>query len=121
LTAENLYRQLLAMGCTMAVDGGQLVVKGPGDGLSAELRTEVNAHKADLKNLISCGDSGRHDSICRQLGEVVSTPKGRGRLWQVFRDRVGVVLDATPGRVTFFQPRSCSFFNEKLEDGVDAR
>ena len=36
----------------------------------------------------------------------VATPKGPGRLWQVFARRVGVVLDATPTKVTFFDDPS---------------
>jgi hypothetical protein len=31
------------------------------------------------------------------------TPWGAGRLWQVFSDRAGVILDIT-GRVAFFDP-----------------
>jgi len=34
----------------------------------------------------------------------VSTAHGRGELWQVFGDRVGVVLDADPDTVTFMHP-----------------
>jgi hypothetical protein len=38
------------------------------------------------------------------LGKTVQTPEGGGRLWQVFTVRVGVVLEASPERVTFFGP-----------------
>ena len=34
----------------------------------------------------------------------VLTPHGLGRPWQTFADRAGVVLDAAPGRVAFFNP-----------------
>jgi len=45
--------------------------------------------------------------LARQLGlhfQKVQTPKGEGRLWQVFTVRVGVVLDDSPERVTDFEP-----------------
>ncbi len=35
---------------------------------------------------------------------LVLTPAGRGLLWQVFGARAGVVLEAAPGRVVFFDP-----------------
>lgn len=35
------------------------------------------------------------------LNKVVSTPQGRGTLWQVGSERVGVVLNRQPGKVTF--------------------
>ena len=38
------------------------------------------------------------------LGRMVQTPKGEGRLIQVFTVQVGVVLEASPERVTFFEP-----------------
>jgi hypothetical protein len=38
------------------------------------------------------------------LGGMVQTPKGEGRLIQVFTVRVGVVLEASPERVTAFEP-----------------
>jgi hypothetical protein len=34
----------------------------------------------------------------------VMTPQGSGKLWQVFANRVGVILSAAPGRVTYFDP-----------------
>jgi hypothetical protein len=37
------------------------------------------------------------------LGGMVQTPKGEGRLIQVFTVRVGVVLEASPERVTDFE------------------
>jgi len=38
------------------------------------------------------------------IDKVVITNAGRGRLWQAFSDRVGVVLDDAPGVVTFMHP-----------------
>ena len=38
------------------------------------------------------------------FGKMVQTPKEEGRLWQVFTVRVGVVLEASPERVTDFEP-----------------
>jgi hypothetical protein len=32
------------------------------------------------------------------------TPQGPGKLWQVFANRVGVILNAAPGRITYFDP-----------------
>lgn len=47
------------------------------------------------------------EDLYRKLsnGESVETPDGLGTLWQVFTDRVGVVLSAAPDRVEFY-PRS---------------
>ncbi len=36
----------------------------------------------------------------------VATPLGDGYLWQVFLNRVGVVLDSDPEKVAFFDPIS---------------
>lgn len=41
------------------------------------------------------------------LGRIVSTPLGRGELWQVFSERAGVVLDRQgpeKKKVFFFRP-----------------
>ena len=38
------------------------------------------------------------------IEQTVATPKGRGRLVQVFHDRCGVVLDHSPNKVAFFPP-----------------
>jgi hypothetical protein len=40
--------------------------------------------------------------LCSALDRQVLTPRGRGLLWQVFSDRVGVVIKA--GTVSFFHP-----------------
>lgn len=38
------------------------------------------------------------------LGKPVLTRRGRGKLWQAFSDRIGVVLDDAPGAVAFMDP-----------------
>lgn len=44
----------------------------------------------------------------------VTTPLGKGQLWQVFTGRVGVVLDASPDRVRFFEPKEVKAVNPPL-------
>jgi hypothetical protein len=47
-------------------------------------------------------------ALVRARGKIanrpVMTPQGPGKLWQVFYDRAGVLLDGAPGRVAFFDP-----------------
>lgn len=42
-----------------------------------------------------------HAKLAQRL---VKTRRGHGKLWQVFEDRVGVILNSSPGRVAFFHP-----------------
>lgn len=45
-----------------------------------------------------------HRRLYPFLGKVVQTPKGPGKLWQVFSFRIGVILDADSNHVSFFLP-----------------
>jgi hypothetical protein len=72
-------------------------------------KADVEAHLANAKSdgmvdeLISLTVPSLkqlYDAI--GTGAYIGTPSGRGKVWQAFSDQVGVVLDATPDRVTYF-------------------
>ena len=51
------------------------------------------------------------------IEQTVTTPKGTGRLVQVFNDRCGVVLDHDPRKVAFFHPSEIAEFIDERQAG----
>ena len=45
---------------------------------------------------------GEHCRLYPLIGKRVVTPKGPGKLWRVFTNSVGVVLESSPDQVTYF-------------------
>lgn len=73
------------------------------------------------RSLDACGDSHdlvetRYQRLRALLGHRVRTKYGDGRMWQTFRNQVGVVLDSNLGRVEFIDPVDIEF--EKSEEVV---
>lgn len=56
-----------------------------------------------------CNKAARLYSL---LGKMVQTPWGIGQLRQVFTVQVGVVLEASPERVRFFEPDEVRPYND---------
>jgi hypothetical protein len=50
------------------------------------------------------------------LGKKVLTSQGLGVLWQVFEDRVGVVLEESSARVSFLSPETIQVLTESNGD-----
>lgn len=77
-------------------------------------RTEVSRHPVNarvpgdawIEELEKLPEPPSKDVLYRMMhqGIPVGTPRGSGRLWQVFSDQVGVVVDSEPDRVSFFVP-----------------
>lgn len=78
-------------------------VNGGADGYIGELAKvePIETEDQDLENLPSSPDL---QELYRFVNKTVRTVHGRGVLWQVFSERVGVVLDLKPDVVTFFDP-----------------
>ncbi len=49
------------------------------------------------------------------IGKRVQTPRGAGRLWQVFRDRAAVILDNHSDKVFYCDPAD---IRVTREDGI---
>lgn len=72
----------------------------------------VDCHPANagghgwMEELAKLPEPPSKDVLYRMMrqGILVGTPRGSGRLWQVFSDQVGVVVDSEPDRVSFFDP-----------------
>jgi hypothetical protein len=78
-----------------------LKVRAPKGALPDSLKRELQARKDEVVERLV---EDRHRKLCGRLNRTVTTPWGPGCLWQVFHERVGVVLDAQPGRVVFCDP-----------------
>jgi hypothetical protein len=64
-------------------------------------RTEASGEIAELEPL---SEPPSLSELYALLNQPVLTNSGRGRLWQAFEDRVGVVLDKSPDTVVFLNP-----------------
>ena len=115
-----------AAGLTVRAEGDRIVIKGPRQAES--IARELLGHKAEILALLAgaaCDPApertaepiptpepgcpaGPASALYRLIqhskpaDRPVMTPLGPGQLWQVFSERVGVILDAAPERVTFF-------------------
>jgi hypothetical protein len=77
---------------------------------------ELRAHKPELVELVALRgwpvasrecvrQFGRPEArLYPFLGKAVATPRGPGRLLQVFHDRAAMALDSAPGRVVYLLP-----------------
>ncbi len=105
MSSENLMERVARAGVELWLQDGNLHYRGPERALSESLRAELAASKHDVIRLLVCdpalGTRGRHARLCALLDEAVNTRQGKGRLWQVFGGRVGVVIR---DRVVFMNP-----------------
>jgi hypothetical protein len=115
MTAEELLAEVQALGVAVHADGDVLRFR-PGSAIPPTLVEELRAHKPELLELV-CLQGWPPESLdwvrrFRQpqarlfpfIGRAVVTPKGGGRLLQVFADMAAVVLDQEPDRAVFFLP-----------------
>lgn len=115
MNAEELLAEVEALGVTVQSDGDHLRLR-PGSAVPPALVEKIRAHKLELLELLglrgwpeTSRDCVRrfgqpHARLFPFLGRPVATPRGPGRLIQVFRDRAGVALDSDPDRVVYLLP-----------------
>lgn len=115
MTPEELLARVEALGVIVTLDREDLVLR-PKSRLSPELVEQLRANKPKLLDLVELRTWPKEsrDAVRRFgrpyarlypfLGREVETPQGRGRLLQVFAERVTVVLDTEPSRASFFLP-----------------
>ena len=110
--AEALLAQLNAHGVLIEANGNNLRIDAPQGAITPELLESLKERKDDILKLISfwppeCLEAERrfghyHARLYPLIGKRVVTRKGRGKLWRVFTNSIGVVLDSSPDQVTYF-------------------
>lgn len=95
---SELLKNLRSLGVELSLNGEKLHVEAPSGVLTPELREELRIHKLELLSILRYGTPAAW--LYLHIGREVRTPGGEGTLWQVFRDRAGVVIN---GRVRFFE------------------
>jgi TubC N-terminal docking domain len=115
MDAVELIHQLEARGAEMRILGDRLRVQ-PRSAVPEDLIEEIRKHKPEIMELLrsggwptECLESERrfgqpHARLFPLLGRRVATPKGRGRLLQVFASRAAVRLEHAPDILTFLLP-----------------
>ncbi len=105
MSAAALLETLGRLDLAIRVDGDGLRVTGPRAAMTPALEQAIRAHKADLVQHLVAADAWPPESLDAErrfgrwharlypfLGKTVSTPRGAGRLVQVFPERASVVL-----------------------------
>ena len=95
---DILLKRLHSLNVKLIPCGDELRFKAPKGALSPELVQELREHKADLLSMLRYGIPAAR--LYPYLGKAVKVPSGEGILWQVFADRVGVVIG---GKVRFYK------------------
>lgn len=112
MRAEELLAEIEALGVVVSAEHDHLRLR-PKSRLTPELIELLRAHKTELLGLVELRQRPEpsreavrrfrvpHARLYPLIGEPVTTPRGEGRLVEVFRDRAGVHL---AGRVLVFLP-----------------
>jgi hypothetical protein len=110
--AETLLAQLGVLGVLVEATGDNLCIDAPKGVITPDILELLKDCKDALLTVISvwspyCLQVGwrfrhYHARLYPLMGKQVVTPEGRGGLWRVFADSIGVILDSSPGQVTFF-------------------
>ena len=119
MNAAELFVELRVRYVHLECRGERLRIEAPRGVLTAELREALAQNKAEIiVALQGAKESGwPPESLeserrfgCREarlypfLKKRVFTPAGPGRLEQVFTERVGVILERDPSRLSYFAP-----------------
>jgi hypothetical protein len=119
MDAEALLATLKRHAFTVAVDGPDLMVKGPPSAMTPDLEWAIRDHKAELVELVdpdgwppeSLEAERRfgcwHARLYPFIGRTVSTLRGAGRLVQVFPERANVVLPGETQVGVFLPNKLC--------------
>ena len=113
MSVETFLERLRNQGVVLSSQGDRLNVDAPQGVMTPDLLDMLRKRKAEIIALLCSQAKG--DALERRfghkaarlypyLGRMVQTPKGGGRLCQVFTVRVGVVREASPEQVTNFEP-----------------
>ena len=115
MTAVEVLQQVRSLGVSLEVEGGSLRLR-PRSALTPELVGALREHKPEVLQIlrsggwpVECLEAERrfgqfHARLFPWLDKLVETPMGRGRLLQVFAERVAVSLDGSQGTLTFLLP-----------------
>lgn len=104
--AAALLETLERLDLSVRVDGESLQVRGPRAAMTPDLEQAIRAHKAELVQLVAADADGWppeslhaerrfgrwHARLYPFIGRTVATPRGAGRLVQIFGDRATVIL-----------------------------
>jgi hypothetical protein len=103
MKAAELLATLGRLDLSVAVEGDKLRVTGSRSAMTPDLERTIREQRAELVELIAAGwpqeslDAehrlgGWHARLYAFIGKTVSTPRGAGRLVQVFPERASVIL-----------------------------
>lgn len=117
MTTHELLAELKRSGVVVSLAGDRLRVEAPTGTVTEDLRRLLVEHKPELMAVLAEEEDWRAEALEAErrfghraarlyplIGTSVVTGRGRGRLLQVFSERVAVVLDREPGRVTYLLP-----------------
>ncbi|HEX4952680.1 MAG TPA: hypothetical protein VF017_04710 [Thermoanaerobaculia bacterium] len=119
MSPEELLAEVQALGVSVRAEGNVLRLK-PASSIPPSLVVELRAHKPELLSLVSLqGWPQESKDYVRRFGrpearlypflaKEVATPLGRGRLLQVFAERVAVALECDPHRLVYLLPSEVS-------------
>jgi len=104
MNAPALLAMMGRLDLAVSVNGDSLHVAGPPSAMTPDIARAIRDHKAELVGLVAADgwpteslDAERrfgrwHARLYRFIGRTVSTPRGAGRLVQVFPERASVVI-----------------------------
>ncbi|NPV80172.1 MAG: hypothetical protein HPY52_07830 [Firmicutes bacterium] len=98
MRSDVLLRRLQSLDIELTPCGDELHFNAPKGALTPELLQEMKTHKQELLAMLRYGIPTAR--LYPYLGKAVKVPSGEGILWQVFADRVGVVIG---GKVRFYK------------------
>jgi len=115
VTPSEILSELQARQVELVVVGDRLRFR-PVTAVPEDLREALRTHKAEVMDLVELQGwpEDSRDAVrrfrqpCARLypfiGRMILTPRGLGRLLQVFPERATVAFAETPGTVSFFLP-----------------
>ncbi len=115
MTADELVREVINLGVVLGTDGKHLRLR-PKSAIPLTLVPELRAHKEEILELLLLAPWPPESVAAEQrlgqpyarllpfVGRCVSTDLGRGKLIQLQPDRAAVVLERSPGRLTWLLP-----------------
>lgn len=98
MSVAALLSEAKELGVELWLEGGRIRYRAPKAALISEFLTELAVKKPELLTELAKRPCHLYDAethyrmLCKHLHEDVMTPEGPGKLWQVFRERTGVVI-----------------------------
>ncbi len=110
--ADALLAQLTGSGVLIEATGKNLRIDAPPGVLTPQILESLKERKDDILKLIllwppECLEAERrfghyHARLYPLMGKQVVTLEGRGELWRVFANSIGVILNSSSDQVTYF-------------------